>query len=287
MKFAHIFITFFSVVLYFYCTNAISTTKFSRYSPQAVRMSRKAVNSNRVADIVCFYAKNGRWPSYPRNWRPFVSDFARRIFAMTDANIKRYCQRILQTNYFNWAVAFQPSQKSSTSTIRPTLYYTTVTSQPPFTFPTFATYTPSTSTSTVSPSSPSTSTSTVKPTSTSTLYPSTSIATTKSSVTAVSTTTTTQAPTASGSGKANKRSINAIYLIIFLQIGSYSSGSYSSGSYSASGSATAALTSRSSISDKLIKLPSDTGMRSFRKSRNGDIVVKWTPGRMNLRQIEI
>lgn len=277
------------------------------------RNTRRQQRIRRASKIVCNFVLNGRWLSYPNALRQQVRIQRNRILRMKLEDRNRYClqfkgipttttkrPRVTTTRLFTtrrpippfifttripiflptpsptsrniFNVTFFPPL-STTSSIFTPLSSTSVN------FPTPSTTTPSTSTSTsttqvpqlrpifpvflqTTPSPITTiSTTPVTISTTRSTVPSTSNPTTISTSLTTSTSTTTIAPSSddyyySGSGSA------------------YYSGS-GSAYYSSTGSLTAPVNAQQS--NRLMRPANDIAMRSF-KAKNGDIIIKWTPG---------
>lgn len=272
------------------------------------RNARRQQRVKKASKIVCTYAITGQWPPYPRRLKQMVNYQARRIAMMPNENIRSFCakfkiatgrpqqstRRPQSTTTRRFTTRRPPYQIITT---RVPIYYsppstqypTTSSSIPTTNFPVFtipfisSTSSPSTtfSTTTRTPSTslsfstttplpiPSTSLSSSTTTPLTTpfslnrgiLIPLAPILTTTPTTTTTSTTTTQKAPTGSAS---------AYY--------SGSGSSYYSGSGSAYYSATGSLTAKSGDqSSRLTRKSNDVATRSF-KAKNGDIIIKWTPG---------
>lgn len=63
-------------------------------SPRQRRLS----NLLMVPGIICYYAKNGRWPEYNTNLRRLVIEFSTTVFSMGDDSIRSYCKQVFQFN---------------------------------------------------------------------------------------------------------------------------------------------------------------------------------------------
>lgn len=71
-------------------------------SRMLLRFQRQRQLSNllRVPQIICSYAKYGRWPEFDTRLRPLVLQFSRTVFAMNDESIKLYCTQVFRFNQF-------------------------------------------------------------------------------------------------------------------------------------------------------------------------------------------
>lgn len=61
---------------------------------------RQLANLMRVPQIICSFAKYGRWPEFDAKLRPLVLQFARVVFSMNDESIKLYCTQVFRFNQF-------------------------------------------------------------------------------------------------------------------------------------------------------------------------------------------
>lgn len=59
---------------------------------------RRLTNLLMVPGIICYYAKNGRWPEYNTNLRRLVIEFSTTVFSMGDDSIRSYCKQVFQFN---------------------------------------------------------------------------------------------------------------------------------------------------------------------------------------------
>jgi hypothetical protein len=164
------------------------TPRRARQFPNRISLLRRYQRINRSAKIVCNFIKNGFWQPVPGALRREVMTLMRRIYNLSDASIRKYCQQVLRRirndrppvtipqNRITTTRRITPitaATTSSTTTSRgttnfifPTTATTTSTLRPPFvpiipSFPTFST--PSTiittlSTSTIAVNNPTAST---------------------------------------------------------------------------------------------------------------------------------
>lgn len=100
------------------------------------RLNRQQSNLMRVPAIICYYAKNGRWPEYNKNLRRLVQRLAIVVFSMSDESVKFYCTQVFQLNQFFRPLAGQipatiPTRRSlpqttstnfAVQTFRPTIF---------------------------------------------------------------------------------------------------------------------------------------------------------------------
>lgn len=46
------------------------------------------------SDILCYYAAKGRWPQYPKIMDNQVQEMSKKVFAMDDYALQKYCEGI-------------------------------------------------------------------------------------------------------------------------------------------------------------------------------------------------
>ena len=139
------------------------------------------MNIAKLPEIICFYAKNGRWPDYPTRLRELVYKFARFIFSMNDQSVRSYCRRIYNVGkttrrpFFSLTTMNFPRDQRTTlrNSVFPTRTPSTTTTR-------FQTRTPSTTTTRFQARTPSTTTTiqTTRTSSTTTRIPSSTTSTT-------------------------------------------------------------------------------------------------------------
>lgn len=252
-----------------------TTTRSSqRRNLNRARNARQLQRVKKASRIVCVYWMYGRVSTVPTRLEQQVWNQARKISAMSVANRTRYClpYRIAGLTM----TTRQTTRRTSTrnpllTTPRPfplnTPIYTTPTSTTTTTMPFF-----STSSSTITPVS---STSTPSTTSfRSIIMPIASVLPvfTLPTTTISSTTTTTNSPILTTTTTTTKKPADDYY---YSGSGSASYSGSGSAYYSATGSLTAS--SDKQQSSRLMRPSNDVAMRTF-KAKNGDIIVKWTPG---------
>lgn len=272
------------------------------------RNELQAQRIRRARKIVCFYSSSGRWPKYPVNLQRLVAAQSRKILGKSREEIIKFCRnlyfptkpsitrrsnpnQVLTTRRFSTPRPFTISPNLpffTTPRFLPTLPIFTTQSTTPGFFPTFTTpstvfstpsttifttQTPSTTTRTFGllPSNPVVQPITTQSTPSTTLSSVLRVVPVLTTPSTTTTTTTTVKPIASGSGSA------------------YYSGSgsaYYSGSGSAYYSATGSLTAKDTDRSGKLTRPANELTRSF-KAKNGDIIIKWTPGGGKLKKIGV
>lgn len=135
--------------------------------------NRRLSNILLIPGIICYYAKNGKWPEYDTNLRQLVLQFSATVFSMNDEAIRYYCKQIFQLNQL-----FRPRPREVLAVSTSKGAFITTTLKP---FVTITSLRPST-----------------------TLQTSTTVRTTQSPNGVTSTSTTTASPTGSGSGTGKK-----------------------------------------------------------------------------------
>lgn len=158
--------------------------------------NRRFSNLLLIPGIICYYAKNGRWPEYNPNLRQMVLQFSATIFSMNDEAIKYYCRQVFQFNQFSRprtrevSAVSTPRGAAVTAAFSPFVsVFTTTTLRP------FITLQPST---TLRPST--------------TIQPLTTVRTTQSPNGVTSTTTTTASPSATGTGSGTGKKLKTSFV---------------------------------------------------------------------------
>lgn len=136
----------------------LGNLKVQQKNPSFVHNRGIYVNIAKLPGIVCYYAKNGRWPDYPLRLRELVYRFARFIFSMSDESIRRYCRQINNAGTTRrpfFSLTTMRFTRDDRTTQRSTVFSTRT---PSTTTTRFQTRTPSTSTTRQTTRTPSTTT---------------------------------------------------------------------------------------------------------------------------------